>query len=105
MAVAPEEPTSPVLANIVVLVGFAVLFTTFVTDSPWSWIIGGLMVLAGGLWAGFATSGTAEGLPHAATPAPEVSPPPAAAQVEDGTEGAEVVHGPGTGRRSDGHRR
>ena len=103
MAVAPEEPKSPVLANIVVLAGFAVIFTTFLTDSPWSWIIGGLMILAGALGAGFATSGSAEGLPRAATPAPEESPPPAGEQLEDGTEGAEAVHGPGTGGQGDGH--
>jgi hypothetical protein len=48
----PEVP-SPVLANLVVLIGFAVVFTTFATGSAWSWIIGGALVLAGGLWAGF----------------------------------------------------
>ncbi len=56
---APAEVSSPVLANIIVVVGFVVLFTTFATDSPWSWIIGGLMVVAGGLWAGFSTGGGA----------------------------------------------
>ncbi len=53
MTTAPEDIKSPILANVVVVVGFVVLFTTFATDSPWSWIVGGLMVLAGGLWAGF----------------------------------------------------
>jgi cell division protein FtsW (lipid II flippase) len=47
-----EDARSPVMANIVVIVGFIVLFTTFVTDSPWSWIIGGLLIVAGALWAG-----------------------------------------------------
>ncbi|HUG84368.1 MAG TPA: hypothetical protein VMM13_07375 [Euzebya sp.] len=72
MAAAPGEPNSPVLANLVVLVGFVVLFTTFMTDSPWSWIIGGAMVLAGGLWAGFTTAPATDGPPDA--DAPEVSP-------------------------------
>lgn len=89
-----------------VLVGFAVLFTTFATESPWSWIIGGAMVLAGGLWAGF------DGRPiapagvddiHAESPdAPEAPRVPAAAGTVDGTEGLEAPHGPGTGGQDDG---
>lgn len=102
MVAAPEEPQSPLLANIVVLVGFVVLFTTFVTDSPWSWIIGGGMVLAGGLWAGFSTASPSEGLPAADTPAPEVSPPVRSTPDVEATEGSDVVHGPGTGGPSHG---
>lgn len=49
-----EESSGPLLANVVVVLGFVVIFTTFVTGSPFSWIIGGLMVLGGGLWAGLA---------------------------------------------------
>lgn len=54
MAAVPEDRTSPVLANIVVVAGFVAIFTTFATDSPWSWIVGGLMIVAGALWAGAA---------------------------------------------------
>lgn len=102
MAAAPEDPNSPVLANMVVLIGFVVLFTTFLTDSPWSWIIGGALVLAGGLWAGFATAPATAGLPDAETPAPEVSPPVAPQPEVEETEGSTVVHGPGTGGQSHG---
>lgn len=52
MAAVPDDRTSPVLANIVVVAGFVAIFTTFATGSPWSWIVGGLMVVAGALWAG-----------------------------------------------------
>lgn len=56
MAAIPDEPTSPVIANLVVLAGFVAIFSTFVTDSPFSWIVGAIMVLAGGIWAGFVGS-------------------------------------------------
>jgi hypothetical protein len=106
MASPATEPRSPALANLTVLVGFAVMFTTFATDSPWSWIIGGVMVLAGGLWAGFSGSATAPEVArdvHAISPdAPEVATPEPGTGPVDGTEGREAPHGPGTGGRGDG---
>lgn len=51
----PLDTPSPALANVVVILGFALVFTTFLTDSPWSWIIGGVLIVAGALWAGFTT--------------------------------------------------
>ena len=52
---APAEVRSPALANAVVILGFVLIFTTFVTHSPWSWIIGGVLLVAGALWAGFSS--------------------------------------------------
>ncbi|CAN5350001.1 hypothetical protein BH23ACT9_BH23ACT9_21780 [soil metagenome] len=105
MASPEVELRSPVLANVTVLVGFALIFTTFATDTPWSWIIGGGMVIAGGLWAGFSGS-VARTVPSdaaTATPdAPEAATPPAAEDRGDGTEGREAPHGPGTGGQSHG---
>lgn len=51
----PAGQDSPFLSNVLVVVGFAVIFTTFVTDTYWSWIIGGVMLIGGALWAGFST--------------------------------------------------
>lgn len=59
MASVPEETRSPVLANLVVILGFVLLLSTFATDSPLSWVLGGILLLAGGLWAGFAGGGAA----------------------------------------------
>lgn len=60
MAAIPAEPTSPVIANLVVLAGFVAIFSTFVTDSPFSWIVGAIMVVAGGIWAGFVGNETVD---------------------------------------------
>lgn len=57
MAAIPDEPRSPVLANLVVILGFVAVFTTFATDSPASWIIGVGLIVAGGIWAGLARTG------------------------------------------------
>lgn len=46
------EPRSPVVANLVVILGFVAIFSTFATESPASWAIGVVLVLAGGVWAG-----------------------------------------------------
>lgn len=43
---------SPALANAACLLGLAVMLTTFATSSLWPVILGGLLFLAGGLWAG-----------------------------------------------------
>ncbi|MEE8600899.1 hypothetical protein [Euzebya tangerina] len=56
----------PALANAVVVLGFVVLMTVFLTDSPWSVIIGVGTVVAAGLWAGLA-----DGHPGSGTPASE----------------------------------
>lgn len=80
-AEAAEDPRSPALANVVVVAGFVVLFTTFATGSPWSWIIGGVMLLAGALWAGAAGPPAIEGLTSTV------------ADVQDGHDG----HRDGTG--------
>jgi hypothetical protein len=87
----PAEPSSPWLANAVVVLGFAVAFTTFATDSPWSWIIGLAMVVAGGLWAGYAGTGFLSAAPPTSA-TPEGTP----------TEGGD--HGPAHAGASDhGH--
>ena len=52
MAAVAEDIKSPVIANLVAIAGFVLIFTTFATESAWSWIIGGILLLAGGLWAG-----------------------------------------------------
>ncbi len=57
MAAIPDEPRSPVIANLVVILGFVAVFTTFATDSPASWIIGLVLIVAGGLWAGLVGAG------------------------------------------------
>lgn len=57
------------LAVVVVMVGFVVVFTTFITDSAWSWIIGGVMLVGGALWAGLASPTPVQPVtPVAATP-------------------------------------
>ncbi|CAN5818682.1 hypothetical protein BH24ACT15_BH24ACT15_06790 [soil metagenome] len=55
MATAREEPRSPMLANIVVILGFVLVFTTFATESPFYWIIGVILIVGGALWAGLHT--------------------------------------------------
>lgn len=47
-----DETTSPFLANLLAIVGFVLIFTYFATESVWSWILGGGLLLASGLWAG-----------------------------------------------------
>ena len=59
MADATPPLSGPVGANLTLVLGFVVLFTTFATGSPASWIIGGLLVVAGGLWAGATGTGGA----------------------------------------------
>lgn len=99
MASEALEPKSPILANVVVVAGFVVLFTTFVTESHWSWIIGGAMLLAGALWAGARTTDADVPLADSAAPQapmPDGGDPPApgSTQPEDDTEGHGVVPGP-----------
>ncbi len=94
MQTQPADPTSPVLANAVVVAGFAVIFTTFVFDTPWSVAIGVAMVLAGGLWAG--VSGT--GFAGLADPVPGTPEPPAVEGARATREGAEGHPKPESGR-------
>lgn len=61
MAIVREEPRSPMLANVVVILGFVLVFTTFATESPFSWIIGVMLIIAGGLWAGLSTPAVTTG--------------------------------------------
>ena len=42
------------IANVITMVGFVILFTVFATDHAMSLVVGGILILSGGLWAGFA---------------------------------------------------
>jgi hypothetical protein len=102
---------SPFLANAAVVVGFGLIFTTFMTDSAWSWVLGGLLVLAGGLWAGF-SGGRATGDPtgvsaHEAVevPAGAEDGPPAVEGARAVREGAEPPAEPASGRVEQDHGR
>lgn len=57
MAAIEDQPRSPVIANLVVILGFVSVFTTFATDSAFSWIIGTILIVSGGIWAGFVGEG------------------------------------------------
>ena len=63
---------SPVLASAAVVLGFAVLLSTFATDSPWPAILGILLVVAGGLWAGFSSPPATITNTETAVPDPDI---------------------------------
>ena len=48
-----REPTGPLIANVITLLGFVILFTVFATDHVMSLVVGGILILFGALWAGF----------------------------------------------------
>lgn len=90
MAAAPEEPRSPVVANLVVIAGFVAVFASFAVPGPALWILGLLLVVAGGVWAGAVGRVTDEALVPDAVAGPQADPVDAHDPATD--DGTPAVH-------------